>query len=262
MSALRKERVLTVRHWTHRLFSFTTTRDPSFRFRNGQFAMIGLEIEGKPLLRAYSMASANYEEQLEFLSIKVPDGPLTSRLQHIQPGDEIVVAGKPTGTLVQDALLPGRTLYLIGTGTGLAPFLSVIKDPEAYERFETVVLVHGCREVAELAYRDWIAETLPNDELMGEMVSAQLVYYPTVTRERFVHQGRVTDLVTSGRLFADLGRPPLDPEIDRVMICGGPAMLRDMRRIMGDLGFAEGSNAQPGQYVYEKAFVDHGAVPA
>lgn len=262
MSALRKERVLTVRHWTDRLFSFTTTRDPSFRFRSGQFAMIGLEVDGRPLLRAYSMASAVYEEQLEFLSIKVPDGPLTSRLQHIRPGHEILMAGKPTGTLVQDALLPGRALYLIGTGTGLAPFLSIVKDPEVYERFETVVLVHGCRLVAELAYRDWLTDELPADELIGELARSQLVYYPTVTREPFVHQGRVTDLIASGRVFADIGRPPLDPEVDRVMICGGPAMLRDMRRLMGERGFAEGSNAQPGQFVYEKAFVDHAAVPA
>jgi ferredoxin/flavodoxin---NADP+ reductase len=260
MSNLHKEQVLTVHHWTDRLFSFTTTRDPSFRFLNGQFAMIGLTVNGRPLLRAYSMASANYEEVLEFFSIKVPDGPLTSRLQHIRPDDEILVNRKTTGTLIQDSLTPGRTLYLIGTGTGLAPFLSVIKDPDAYDRFESVVLVHGCRKVAELAYRDRILHDLPNDEHIGDLVREKLTYYPTVTRDVFEHQGRVTDLIETDRLQADLGVAPLDPDHDRIMVCGGPHMLADMRRILAAKGFTEGSIAHPANFVYEKAFVDHQAV--
>ena len=209
MSAFNEERVLSVHHWTDRLFSFTTTRDASLRFSNGHFTMIGLRKEdGKPLLRAYSIVSANYEEHLEFLSIKVPDGPLTSRLQHIQPGDTIIVGRKPTGTLLIDYLLPAKRLYLLSTGTGLAPFLSIIRDPETFERFEQVVLVHGVRQVDELAYHDYITEHLPKHEFLGELVSGKLLYYPTVTREEFRNQGRVTTLLENGKIAADLGLPP------------------------------------------------------
>ena len=202
MAAFDEETVLTVHHWTDRLFSFTTTRNASLRFSNGHFTMIGLRVDGKPLLRAYSIVSPNYQETLEFLSIKVQDGPLTSRLQHIQPGDKVIVGHKPTGTLLIDYLLPGRRLYLFGTGTGLAPFMSIIRDPETYEKFEEVVLVHGCRLVSELAYHDYITQELPKDEFLGEMVSQQLKYYPTVTREPFEHQGRIPDLIDSGNTGA------------------------------------------------------------
>ncbi|MDO9638099.1 MAG: ferredoxin--NADP reductase [Pseudotabrizicola sp.] len=257
MSAFNEERVLTVHHWTDRLFSFTTTRDPSLRFSNGHFTMIGLRVEGgKPLLRAYSIASANYEEHLEFLSIKVPDGPLTSRLQHIQPGDIIVVGRKPTGTLLIDYLLPGKRLYLLGTGTGLAPWMSIIRDPATYEKFEQVVLVHGVREVKELAYYDYLTVDLPQHEFLGEMVSQQLRYYPTVTREPFINRGRVTDLIENGKLAADLGLPALDPAHDRVMICGSPEMLRDLKRMMEQRQFVEGNTSTPGDYVIERAFVE------
>ena len=257
MSAFLEERVLSVHHWTDRLFSFTTTRDPALRFSNGHFTMIGLKGEsGKPLLRAYSIASANYEEHLEFLSIKVPDGPLTSRLQHIQPGDTIVVGKKPTGTLLIDYLLPGRHLYLLSTGTGLAPFMSVIRDPATYERFEKVVLVHGVRQVNELAYHDYISQELPRHEFLGEMVGQQLLYYPTVTREPYRHQGRITDLIDNGKLFADLGLPALNPGSDRVMICGSSAMLRDLKALCEARGLAEGNTSTPGAFVIERAFVD------
>ena len=256
MSNLNVERVTEVRHYTDTLFSFKTTRDPSFRFLNGQFTMIGMEIEGKPLLRAYSMVSANHEEELEFFSIKVPSGPLTSRLQHIKVGDPILVGRKPTGTLVQDSLLPGKRLYLAGTGTGLAPFMSVVKDPEVYERFETVVLMHGTRHVAEQAYNDFLTHGLPEDEYLGDLVREKLRYYPTVTREQFVHQGRITDLLAAGRVGEDLGLPPLDPANDRVMICGSPAMLKDMVEMLEARGFQEGSTSRPGHYVIEKAFVE------
>ncbi|KJS65796.1 MAG: ferredoxin-NADP reductase [Comamonadaceae bacterium BICA1-1] len=257
MSAFNEERVLTVHHWTDRLFSFTTTRDPSLRFSNGHFTMIGLRVEGgKPLLRAYSIASANYEEHLEFLSIKVPDGPLTSRLQHIVPGDTIVVGRKPTGTLLIDYLLPGKRLYLLGTGTGLAPWMSIIRDPATYEKFEQVVLVHGVREVKELAYYDYLTVDLPQHEFLGEMVSQQLRYYPTVTREPFINRGRVTDLIENGKLAADLGLPALDPAHDRVMICGSPEMLRDLKRMMEQRQFVEGNTSTPGDYVIERAFVE------
>ncbi|HEY8566331.1 MAG TPA: ferredoxin--NADP reductase [Beijerinckiaceae bacterium] len=256
MSAFHQESVLSVRHWTDTLFSFTTTRNPAFRFRNGQFAMIGLEVEGRPLLRAYSLASANHEDTLEFFSIKVPDGPLTSRLQHLREGDAILVGRKTTGTLVLDNLEDGRILYLLGTGTGLAPFLSIIKDPETYERFETVVLVHGCRQVSELAYGETITRDLPQDEFLGEAVSRQLIYYPTVTRQPFRNRGRVTDLLASGKLPAELGLPDLDPARDRAMICGSPEMLRDTKNLLLERGFAEGNQGEPGQFVVEKAFAE------
>jgi ferredoxin--NADP+ reductase len=257
MSAFNEERVLSVHHWTDRLFSFTTTRDASLRFSNGHFTMIGLRKEdGKPLLRAYSIASANYEEHLEFLSIKVPDGPLTSRLQHIQVGDTIIVGRKPTGTLLIDYLLPAKRLYLLSTGTGVAPFLSIIRDPETYERFEQVVLVHGTRQVNELAYHDFIEEHLPRHEFLGEILSGKLLYYPTVTREEFRNQGRVTTLLENGKIAADLGLPPLNPAEDRVMICGSPEMLRDLKTMMEERGFKEGNTTKPGDYVIERAFVE------
>jgi ferredoxin/flavodoxin---NADP+ reductase len=256
MSALNDERVLTVHHWTDSLFSFTTTRDPSLRFSNGHFTMIGLRLDGKPLLRAYSIASANYEEHLEFLSIKVPDGPLTSRLQHIQPGDTVVVGRKPTGTLLIDYLLPGKRLYLLGTGTGLAPYLSIVRDPETYAKFEEVIVVHGVREVKELAYREFLTVTLPEHEFLGDMVKQQLRYYPTVTREAFENQGRITDLIESGKLFQDLGTPALDPAVDRVMICGSPAVLRDLKSMFEQRQFKEGNTSKPGDFVIERAFAE------
>ncbi len=256
MSAFHEEKVLTVHHWTDRLFSFTTTRDPALRFSNGHFTMIGLRVNGKPLLRAYSVASANYEETLEFLSIKVQDGPLTSKLQHIQPGDTLIVGKKPTGTLVIDYLLPGKRLYLLSSGTGLAPFMSIIRDPDTYERFEQVILVHGVREVKELAYHDYITQELPQHEFLGEMVSQQLKYYPTVTREPFRNQGRSTELIESGKLFTDLGVPALNPAEDRVMICGSPGLLKDLKVILEQRGFKEGNTSTPGDYVVERAFVE------
>lgn len=257
MSAFLEETVLTVHHWTDRLFSFTTTRDQALRFSNGHFTMIGLRKEdGKPLLRAYSIASANYEEHLEFLSIKVPDGPLTSRLQHIQPGDKIVVGRKPTGTLLLDYLLPAKNLYLIGTGTGLAPWMSIIRDPETYERYEKVILMHGVREVKELAYRDYITQELPKNEFLGEMVSQQLIYYPTVTREPFERQGRIPDLIASGQVARETGLPDLNPETDRVMICGSPEMLKSLKELCEKRGFKEGNTSTPGDFVIERAFVE------
>ena len=256
MSAFLEERVLTVHHWTDRLFSFTTTRDPALRFSNGHFTMIGLKVDGKPLLRAYSIASPNWEEHLEFLSIKVPDGPLTSRLQNIQVGDTIIVGKKPTGTLLIDYLLPGKRLYLLSTGTGLAPFMSVIRDPETYEKFEEVILVHGVREVKELAYHDYITQELPQHEFLGELVSKQLKYYPTVTREPFKNQGRINDLIESGKLFADLGVPALNPLEDRVMLCGSPEMLASLKHILEQRDFEEGNTTRPGDFVIERAFVE------
>lgn len=257
MSAFIEERVLTVHHWTDRLFSFTTTRDTGFRFSNGHFTMIGLrQPNGKPLLRAYSIASANYEEHLEFLSIKVPDGPLTSQLQHIQPGDTIVMGRKPTGTLLLDYLLPGKNLYLMGTGTGLAPWMSIIRDPDTYERFEKVILMHGVREVKELAYRDYITQELPQHEFLGEMVSNQLIYYPTVTREPFERQGRIGNLIESGQVARELGLPDLNPETDRVMICGSPEMLKSLKELCEKRGFKEGNTSTPGDFVIERAFVE------
>jgi ferredoxin--NADP+ reductase len=256
MSALHEETVLSVHHWTDRLFSFTTTRDPALRFSNGHFTMIGLKVDGKPLLRAYSIVSANYEEHLEFLSIKVPDGPLTSRLQHIQVGDTIIVGKKPTGTLLCDYLLPGKRLYMLATGTGLAPFMSIVRDPETYERYEQVVLVHGVREVDELAYHDLLVKHLPEHEFLGELISDKLKYYPTVTREAFVNQGRITELIESGKIFTDLQLPALDPSADRVMICGSPAMLKELKGMLEAKGFQEGNTTRPGDFVIERAFAE------
>lgn len=256
MSAFHEERVLSVHHWTDRLFSFTTTRDQSLRFSNGHFTMIGLEDGGKKLLRAYSIVSPNYEDHLEFLSIKVDGGPLTSRLQHVRPGDTVIVGRKPTGTLVIDYLLPGRRLYLLATGTGLAPFMSIVRDPATYEKFGQIVLVHGVRIADELAYHDLLVERLPAHEFLGDMVASQLHYYPTVTREDFRHRGRIPDLIDSGRLFADLAVEPLDPAADRVMICGSPGMLRDLKARLEERGFREGNTSTPGDFVIERAFAD------
>jgi ferredoxin--NADP+ reductase len=256
MSHFNRESVVSVRHWTERLFSFRTTRSPSFRFRNGQFIMMGLEAEGRPLVRAYSLASANYEDELEFFSIKVPDGPLTSRLQRIEVGDAVLVGRKATGTLLLDNLSEGRNLFLLGTGTGLAPFLSIVKDPETYERFERVVVVHGCRWARELAYGDFIGNELLNDEFVGDSARAKLLYYPTVTREPFRNHGRISLMLTSGKLSEDLGLPAIDPQSDRFMLCGSPAMLADIRAILEARGLEEGNHGEPGDYVIEKAFVE------
>jgi ferredoxin--NADP+ reductase len=256
MSAFHREKVLAVRHWTDTLFSFTATRDSGFRFLNGQFAMIGLEVDGRPLLRAYSMASANHEEQLEFFSIKVADGPLTSRLQRIQEGDTILVGRKATGTLIADNLIPGKRLLLLSTGTGLAPFASLIKDPEVYDRYETIVLVHGCRQVSELAYGEELVARLRDDELFGPLLSEKLLYYPTVTREPFQHNGRISTLLESGKLHADLGLPGFDRDADRFMLCGGEAMIADVKAIFAGRGVREGNHGEPGDFVIEKAFVE------
>ena len=255
MSNLNPQTVLSVHHWTDTLFSFTCTRDPSFRFENGQFTMVGLEIDGKPLMRAYSIASANYDEELEFFSIKVPDGPLTSRLQHLKSGDPLLIGRKPTGTLIVDNLLPGRVLWLLSTGTGLAPFMSVIRDPAVYERYDHIVLTHTCRYVRELAYRDYIMTALPQHEFLGEQAREQLIYYPTVTREPFANTGRITDLIDTGALFTGTGLPPFSIERDRIMLCGSSAMLRDTRVLLEARGFDEGNQSAPGHYVVERAFV-------
>ena len=254
MSAFNEEEVLSVNHWTDKLFSFTTTRDPSLRFSNGHFTMIGLRVNGKPLVRAYSIVSPNHDEHLEFLSIKVPDGPLTSRLQHIQVGDKVILGRKPTGTLVIDYLLPGKRLYMLSTGTGLAPFMSIIRDPATYEQFEQVVLVHGVRQVNELAYHDYITKDLPAHEFLGEMIAGQLLYYPTVTREPYRNMGRMTDLLDSGKLTADMNLPALNPAEDRVMICGSPGMLKDLKHMLETRGFSEGNTSRPSDFVIERAF--------
>lgn len=257
MSNTAIQRVLSVQHWNDTLFSFKTTRDPGLRFENGQFVMIGLMVEGRPLMRAYSIASPNYEEHLEFFSIKVADGPLTSRLQHLKVGDEVRVSRKSTGTLVLHDLLPGNNLYLFSTGTGLAPFMSIIQDPEAYERFEKIVLIHGVRWVSELAYAEFIANELPRNEFFGEEVRKKLIYYPTVTREPFRNQGRLTDLIENGKLFEDIGLPPLNPQTDRAMICGSPQMLADTSALLDRRGFQISPRiGDPGQYVIERAFVE------
>jgi ferredoxin--NADP+ reductase len=256
MSAFANETVLSVHHWNDTLFSFTTTRDPALRFKTGQFVMIGLMVDGKPLMRAYSVVSAHYEDHLEFYSIKVQDGPLTSRLQHLQVGDTLLVSRKPTGSLIMDNLKPGKHLYLLSTGTGLAPFMSVVRDPEFYEAFDKIILTHGVRWKSELGYMEHITEDLPENEHFGELVKEKLIYYPTVTREDFDKKGRLTDLIESGKLFEDIGLPALNPENDRIMICGSPSMLKDLVDILEAKGFTEGTSHAPGDYVIERAFVE------
>lgn len=251
--------VTQVHHWTDRLFSFRVTRPKSLRFRSGEFVMIGLlDDKGKPLLRAYSIASPAWDEELEFYSIKVPDGPLTSRLQHIQPGDEIILRPKPVGTLVHDALLPGKRIWFLATGTGFAPFASLLREPETYEKYEQVIMMHTCREVAELEYGRQLVESLKDDPLIGEMVGDKLRYYPTTTREPFHHMGRVTDNLQSGKVFADLGLPRMNPEEDRAMVCGSLAFNVDVKAILESFGLVEGANSDPKQFVVEKAFVGDG----
>ena len=256
MAETHKETVIDVHHWSDRLFTIKTTRDPSLRFRNGEFAMVGIEVDGKPLMRAYSMASSNYEDFLEFYSIKVPDGPLTSRLQHIKVGDELIVSKKPTGTLLWDHLRPGKHLYLLGTGTGLAPYLSIIKDPEVYENFEKVILVHGCRYINELTYQELITRQLQDNEYFGEDVKAKLIYYPAVTREPFKNYGRITTLIDSGQLMKDIGLPPLNVEDDRFMLCGSPSMLKSLSELLEAKGFTETRKSDFREFVVERAFVE------
>ena len=256
MSAFFNETVTGVRHWTDRLFSFTTTRDKSFRFRSGQFTMLGLEVAGRPLLRAYSIACGHYEETLEFFSIIVPDGPLTSRLQKLQTGDTLLIGRKSTGTLVLENLRPGKRLYLLATGTGLAPFVSVIKDPETYELYESVILAHGCRTADELAYGKMVVEQLKEDELLSEFVTSQLIYIPTTTREPTANRGRISDLIAAGKLGEDFDLPPINLEEDRVMLCGSPQMLEDICKLLEERKFSEGSSSRPGEYVIEKAFAE------
>ncbi|WP_266183342.1 ferredoxin--NADP reductase [Dyella humicola] len=257
MVALATEHVIDVHHWNDSLFSFRTTRDPGFRFDSGQFVMIGLEVDGRPLMRAYSIASANYEEHLEFFSIKVPNGPLTSRLQHLRPGDPLIVSRKPTGTLVLNDLKPGRRLYLLGTGTGLAPFLSLVRDPETYERFDKIVIAHGVRNISDLAYADYLQHELLQHEYLGELAREKLIYHPTVTREAFRNQGRITDAIVDGAMSRAIGLPPLDPATDRVMLCGSPAMLEDTCALLDSRGFKISPRTrEPGDYVIERAFVE------
>ena len=255
-SAFLTETVTWVQHWTDQLFSFRTTRDPAFRFQSGQFVMVGLEVDGKPLLRAYSIASPSWHEELEFYSIKVADGPLTSRLQKIKVGDQVLIGKKPTGTLVLDGLKPGKRLYMLGTGTGLAPWLSLARDPEVYDRFDEVIVTHTVRAVADLNYRELFEVELKQDEILGEIIGDKLRYYPTVTREPFKTQGRITNLIASGQIFADLGLPKLDPAVDRLMLCGGPSVLADLKAQLEGYGYVEGSLSAPGDYVLERAFVE------
>jgi ferredoxin--NADP+ reductase len=258
--------VTSVQHWTDRLFSFRVTRPASLRFRSGEFVMIGLmqkdEKSGKekPLLRAYSIASPSWDDELEFYSIKVQDGPLTSRLQHIQPGDEIILRPKPVGTLVHDALLPGKRLWLFATGTGIAPFASLLRDPQTYEDYDEVILTHTCREVGELQYGKELIDTIRSDELLAELIGEgfadKLRYYPTTTREESPKMGRITDLMRSGDVFRDLGVPELTPEIDRAMVCGNLAFNLEIKEMLEGYGLEEGANSDPKQYVVEKAFLD------
>ncbi|HKP60652.1 MAG TPA: ferredoxin--NADP reductase [Polyangiales bacterium] len=256
MSNMHHETVLSVRHWNDSLFSFRTTRDRGLRFKNGHFLMIGLPVDGRPLMRAYSIASANYEDHLEFYSIKVPNGPLTSRLQHLKAGDQILVNRRTTGTLVTNNVRPGKRLFMLSTGTGLAPFMSIIRDPETYEQFEHVTIAHGVRYASELGYAEYIKNELPDHEYIGEQVKNQLHYYPTVTREPFENEGRLTDLLDSGKLCRDLGLSELDPEHDRVMICGSPNMLQDLVQMLEQRGFREGSSHAPAEFTIERAFVE------
>ena len=251
--------VTAVTHWTDRLFSFRVTRPKSLRFRSGEFVMIGLLGDtGKPLLRAYSLASPAWDDELEFYSIKVPDGPLTSRLQHIKPGDEIILRPKPVGTLVHDALLPGKRLWFLATGTGFAPFASLLREPETYDKYDQVIMMHTCREVAELDYGRQLIASLKDDPLIGELIGDKLYYYPTTTREPSPHMGRITDNLTSGRVFTDLNLPAMDPEDDRAMVCGSLAFNHDVKAVLEQFGLHEGANSEPQEFVVEKAFVGEG----
>ncbi len=256
MAEAHTETVIDVHHWSDTLFTIKTTRDPSLRFRNGEFAMMGLEVDGKPLLRAYSMASSNYEDFLEFYSIKVQDGPLTSRLQHIKIGDQLLVSKKPTGTLLWDHLRPGKHLYLLSTGTGLAPFLSIIKDPDVYDNFEKVILVHGCRYINELTYQQLLTMELKDNEYFGHSVKDKLIYYPAVTREPFINYGRITKLLESGKLMEDVNMPALNIDDDRFMLCGSPSMLKSIGEILDNMGFQETRKSDFREYVIERAFVE------
>lgn len=249
------ETVVSVKHYTDRLFKFRITRPASFRFRSGEFVMIGLPNAEKPVYRAYSIASPSWDEELEFFSIKVPGGPLTEHLQKIQPGDVVLMRKKPTGTLVNDALAPGRRLYMFATGTGIAPFASIVRDPETYEKFEQLILVHTCREVAELGYGIELTEALKEDPLIGEFAE-RLAYIPSATREPYVRRERITTMIKTGSLFLELGVPPLNPDNDRAMICGSMDMLKDVKALCEQAGLVEGSNASPGTFVVERAFVD------
>ncbi len=258
--------VTSVQHWTDRLFSFRVTRPASLRFRSGEFVMIGLmqtdEKTGKekPLLRAYSIASPSWDEELEFYSIKVQDGPLTSRLQHIEPGDQIILRPKPVGTLVHDALLPGKRLWLFATGTGIAPFASLLRDPQTYEDYDEVILTHTCREVGELQYGKELIADIRKDELLAELIGEgfadKLRYYPTTTREDSPKMGRITDLMRSGDCFADLNVPVISPETDRAMVCGNLAFNLEIKEMLEGYGLEEGANSDPKTYVVEKAFLD------
>jgi ferredoxin/flavodoxin---NADP+ reductase len=251
------ERVTHVHHWNDSLFSFRTTRDPGLRFESGHFVMIGLEVDGRPLMRAYSIASPHWEEHLEFFSIKVQDGQLTSRLQHLQVGDPVLVSRKPTGTLVLHDLHPGRHLYLLGTGTGLAPFMSIIQDPETYERYEKVIVAHGVRHISDLAYSTFIERDLPAHPFLGAQIRHKLLYHPTVTRDAFRNTGRLTAQIADGRLADVSGLPPLHPARDRFMICGSPSMLAEIRALLDQRGFqVSPRTGHPGDYVFERAFVE------
>ncbi|WP_050528237.1 ferredoxin--NADP reductase [Pseudorhodobacter aquimaris] len=251
--------VTSVQHWTDRLFSFRVTRPQSLRFRSGEFVMIGLMGDnGKPLLRAYSIASPNWDEELEFYSIKVPDGPLTRKLQHITTGDEIILRPKPVGTLVHDALLPGKRVWFLATGTGIAPFASLMRDPETYEKYDQVIMMHTCRTADELEYGRKLVEDLKNDELIGEMVEGKLLYYPTTTREETARMGRITENLKTGKVFEDLGIPPMNQGEDRAMVCGSLDFNIDVKAVLESFGLREGANSEPREYVVEKAFVGDG----
>ncbi|MBX9457825.1 MAG: ferredoxin--NADP reductase [Rhizobium sp.] len=250
------ETVTAVEHYTDRLFRFRMTRPADFRFRSGEFAMIGLMVEGKPIYRAYSVASPAWDEELEFFSIKVPDGPLTSHLQNLKVGDTVLMRKKPTGTLVNDALIAGKRVYMFSTGTGIAPFASLIRDPETFEKFDEVILCHTCREVAELQYGFDLVDEIRNHEFLSEIVGVKLKHYATVTRDaNYPHQGRITDNIRSGKLFADLGVAPFDRAVDRAMICGSADMLKETKQLLIDAGLEEGANNRPGEFVIERAFV-------
>ena len=257
MAAFNTQKVLSVHHWTDAYFTFTCTRDESLRFENGQFVMVGLMVNGKPLMRAYSVASANWEEHLEFFSIKVQDGPLTSHLQHLKVGDDVLISKKPTGTLICGDLNPGKHLYLLSTGTGIAPFLSITKDPEAYEQFEKIIVVHGVRYKDDLAYYDRFTQELQEHEYLGDMVKEKLIYYPVVSREEFKHKGRLTDLMRNGKMFTDIGLPRIDPAVDRAMLCGSPAMLKETSEVLNEFGLTVSPKVgQRGDYLIERAFVE------